>query len=608
MDILFINQIDFSEIDVKPQMGQLILNSIVKQVYDSEWINFDLLNMDSASPFKYVRDMDENIHNIVDYILSKQPRIVGFYTICNSFEFVVEIAEKLKSANSSLTIILGGPHASVLAEEIFVSFNCFDFISVGESEKNILPLIESIMNNRDLSEYEKIPGLCYVGKNGKIYKNERAQLVDADELIKYSVSVPNRYKGKPPFIDIEGGRGCPFQCTFCSTSKFWRREHRVKPIDDLLEEISRYRQEYGINRFYIVHDHFVANRKHIMEFCKRIIEEKLDFEWSCSSRVDILDETLLDNMRAANCVEIYLGIETGSKKMQKDIKKYLDIDKAEQTIRYMKKIGIDEITTSFIFGFPHETIDDFRDTIKLMEKILMLGIKSVQLHRLMIFAGSEEQSKVPEGSLYFDIDNMRITKAEKKAFTNYGLDLVKKYPKLFYQFYTFETEVFHKFRNFDDFLVIITTGMTFFNKSIQCIIKMYSLEKLYYRLKEDVDKFHEKNIFSYTEFYPNHDEEKKRGDEYINYMDRVIQSIINENLDCEYLRMIYSFEKQYSEFGENSSVLTKVLAVTFDVFVAMREERIVYEETYIRFSRLEGKISIEKISKDSYFLLRMLQK
>ena len=85
MDILFVNQIDFSEIDVKPQMGQLILNNIVNQVYDSEWVNFDLLNMEVTCPFKYVQDMEENICNIVNYILSKNPRIVGFYTICNSF-------------------------------------------------------------------------------------------------------------------------------------------------------------------------------------------------------------------------------------------------------------------------------------------------------------------------------------------------------------------------------------------------------------------------------------------------------------------------------------------------------------------------------------------
>lgn len=608
MDILFVNQIDFSEIDVKPQMGQLILNNIVNQVYDSEWVNFDLLNMEVTCPFKYVQDMEENICNIVNYILSKNPRIVGFYTICNSFEFVVEISEKLKAENPDLTIILGGPHASVLVEEIFTYFNCFDFISIGESEKNILPLIESILNKRDASEFKKIPGICYVDECGKICKNECAPLLNANELVKYSVSVPNRYKGKIPFIDIEGGRGCPFQCTFCSTSKFWKREHRIKPIDDLLDEILYYRQEYGINRFYIVHDHFTANRNHIMEFCKKIIDEKLDFEWSCSSRVDILDETLLDNMRAANCVEIYLGIETGSKRMQKDIKKYLDVDKAEQTISYMKKIGINEITTSFIFGFPHETIDDFRDTLKLMEKILLLGIKSVQLHRLMIFAGSEEQDKVSPDSLYFDIDNMRITRVEKKAFTNYGLALVKKYPPLFYQFYTFKTEVFNKFKNFDDFLVIITTGMTFFSKSIQYIIKMYSLEKLYYRMKDDVDEFHKKAVSNYTFFLPNHDEEKLRGDEYINYISEVIQAIINENLNCEYLRLIYNFEKQYSEFGENSSVLTKVLAFNFDVFVAMRTEMIVYQDTYIRFSRLENKISIEKISKDAYLIMKILQR
>ncbi|MDO4333152.1 MAG: radical SAM protein [Eubacteriales bacterium] len=608
MDILFVNQIDFCKLDVRPQLGQLILNKIVNQQYESECINFDLLNLDENSSFKYIEDMDVNIDNIVQYILCKSPSIVGFYTICNSFELVIEISERIKKLNRGISIILGGPHASVLAEEILANFDFIDYICVGESEKIILPLVNFILSPLNVPPLDTIPSICYKDKMGMIHINQRAELLSASELTNYSVGVPIRYDDKIPFVDIEGGRGCPFQCSFCSTSLFWGRVHRIKPIEDIIEEMKCYRVKYDLKKFYIVHDHFTANRSYIFAFCDRVIKEKLDIEWSCSSRIDILDEVLLDKMREANCVEIYLGIETGSKKMQKDIKKYLNIDKVEQTIKYMKQIGIDYVTASFIFGFPHETVEDFRDTLKLIEKILLLGIKSVQLHRLMLFTGGEEIDKVSKDALYFDLENMRMTKSEKRHFTSYGIELIKKYPKLFSQFYTFDTEVFIRYKNFDDFLSILTTGMIFFNKSVQFLIKKYSLECLFNRNRKEVDEFHKQLVSNYMIYSTDFDEERNGSDKCFDFVSKIIQNELDgeEGADYEYLQQIYSFEKQYYFFGKNQNQMTQMFKFDFDIFKALREEKIVYEMTFIRFSRLGGKLSIEKISQDVYYLSRLL--
>lgn len=153
------------------------------------------------------------------------------------------------------------------------------------------------------------------------------ELISNEELTKYTPYEFNPYivEGNTG-ISIEGGRGCPFNCSFCSTSGFWGRKYRIKPVDDLIYEMKKLNKIYKFKFFNIQHDLFTANRKAIVAFCNKIIDERLNLSWGCSSRVDVLDYDLIELMAKANCKSMFLGIETGSKRMQKILNKNLNID------------------------------------------------------------------------------------------------------------------------------------------------------------------------------------------------------------------------------------------------------------------------------------------
>lgn len=93
MDVLFINGIDFTSVDT-PQLGQLILKNVLIDEYDVDYVNFDYLN--SNGLLKYNNDMNINLIMFTNYILKKNPKILGFYTIANSFPISVEIARRVK--------------------------------------------------------------------------------------------------------------------------------------------------------------------------------------------------------------------------------------------------------------------------------------------------------------------------------------------------------------------------------------------------------------------------------------------------------------------------------------------------------------------------------
>ena len=77
---------------------------------------------------------------------------------------------------------------------------------------------------------------------------------------------------------LEGGRGCPYNCTFCSTSSFWGGEFRIKPLDVLLNEMNKFNAMYGSTDFDIVHDLFTLDRQHIKEFCLLLIKENWGYK------------------------------------------------------------------------------------------------------------------------------------------------------------------------------------------------------------------------------------------------------------------------------------------------------------------------------------------
>ena len=153
------------------------------------------------------------------------------------------------------------------------------------------------------------------------------------------------------FITLEGGRGCPFSCTFCSTQKFWGNVFVVKPVEMLISEMQHYYSKYGANKFSISHDLFTANRQYILTFCQKVCELPFKVEWGCSSRLDVLDEELIAAMIRSGCTDIYIGIESGSQRMQKKISKNLNIDILCETLSLLLS-GYVSCILSFIYGYP----------------------------------------------------------------------------------------------------------------------------------------------------------------------------------------------------------------------------------------------------------------
>ncbi|HEY2171998.1 MAG TPA: radical SAM protein [Candidatus Angelobacter sp.] len=299
-----------------------------------------------------------------DYFAGRDFDFFGFSTVCSSYPVTLRIAAEVKRSHPQSAVVLGGPQASVVDISTLRAYPSIDLVVRGEAEQTLPALVDALAGDGALAA---IPGITFRRHgDGEIVRNPAAPLVadlDALPFPAFHLFPDVRHCRHFP---LELGRGCPFSCTFCSTNDFFRRSFRLKSPAQMIADMRRVRQTYGINSFELVHDMFTVDRKRVVAFCEALLESKRKnpedtFIWGCSARTDCVDEELIALMSKAGCRGIFFGIETGSRRMQKVIDKGLDLNDSAERVHSCDKYKINT-AVSLMAGFPDETMNDLRDT------------------------------------------------------------------------------------------------------------------------------------------------------------------------------------------------------------------------------------------------------
>ncbi len=429
-------------------IGTLLLATILKEKgVDAELLRFWQV--------EELDDYDAFLNKMVDAIIKKKPRIVSLYMRCDTDIVMFNIAERIKSIDRSIHIIAGGPQSSIIARKIIKEVNYIDFVCKGEGETTIYPIVDAILHGKD---YSDIPGLVWK-KNGQIFENDEPELIknlDDNTAVDYSL-VPIEYNDNSAsiwemdVIAIDVGRGCPFGCTYCSTKTFWKRKYRLKSNKKIIEEIESAVKQTGCRHFIFNHDLFTANRERIVSFCNEMIERNIDVKWTCSSRVDTIDEELILLMKKAGMEKIFFGIETGSPRMQRIINKNIDVDKVVQLIRFTGKNRIFS-TTSFIYGFPEETEDDIEYTLKLIINLAEYSHNFVITHLLAIETGAEMFERY-KNELVFTTKYSDVTEGFGR---DRNQEFITKHPELFPHFMEYHSELRDRLEYVPHFVALLS--------------------------------------------------------------------------------------------------------------------------------------------------------
>ncbi len=551
-DVLFVVPVFEQKIGCEC-LGTLLLSTILKE----KGIDVDIYRYYESEPEK---GFDVFLHNCVNNILSKEPKIVSFYCRGDSYLANIMIAKKLKEIRPDLYVVFGGPQADIASFETINEIPWVNYCCSGEGETTVYPLFSGLLKGEDVSA---VAGLTYRNENGEIVSNPKPELIsDLDTLpfIDYTLlseSLLKEIKEKPTSISLDVGRGCPYNCAYCSTCFFWQRKFRLKSSERIITEMKRLKEEFGITKFVLEHDLFTASKKRVFEFCKALKESGLNIQWACSSRADTIDKETIEEMASAGMDIIYLGIETGSARMQGIIHKNLDIKKTTETIKHLVDNNI-RVTTSFIYGFPEETEDDLEETLQMVYNLRTLGSISFQFHLCSIFPGTEYYKKYKEEMVW--AENFSDQTGNFGVAENF--DFIREHEDLFPFYKEYRNELRSRF-----------DGM---NKTILLFMEMYS-----YLNDLDPEKFESKRLVElYLDFkdanknilcdsIPLKEYAERKLELYTNY----ISTIYNEE-DTAKLQEILTFQTDLQKIKENKEDTSDVKVYNVDINAVIKEKKL----------------------------------
>jgi anaerobic magnesium-protoporphyrin IX monomethyl ester cyclase len=269
---------------------------------------------------------------------------------------VALVAEEIKSLYPNAPVIVGGPHATPLASEMLAHHPAIDGICVGESELTFLDLIGRLERGDGLPG---VPGMAYRVDGRVEVGPDRPALEQLDLL-----ASPHDYFDTHIVMT---SRGCAWRCTFCGAEASWGRGYRAQSVPYVLDALEKAVARAPVKMLQLKDDTFTTNRKRVIALCKGIRERKIGFLWSCDTRVDVLGDELLREMRLAGCERLSLGVESGSQKILDAIDKKITPDEIIESSAIAKKYGI-KLRYYMMIGNRGETRETVEETLRFLER------------------------------------------------------------------------------------------------------------------------------------------------------------------------------------------------------------------------------------------------
>lgn len=297
------------------------------------------------------------------------PDILAISQFTHNRFAALRLAELTRKVNPSCRVVLGGAHAASRYEQVLNSSRDVDVVVMGEGEETLRELAEAWSASRS-ADLELVRGIAFRSGDRLTVTSPREPLADLDIL-----PFPARFMGDAVGVDLRRqlefvitSRGCPAQCRFCSSPRFWGKNLRFRSPRNIVEEIRYLRDHHGIIYFSFRDDTFTADRERVLEFCRMLIEERLFILWNCQSRVTAVDAEMLGWMKRAGCECVQYGVESGSKKVLEALGKRITVDQIVRAARLTRDAGLN-LSVYLITGVPEETREELGETLRLIERI-----------------------------------------------------------------------------------------------------------------------------------------------------------------------------------------------------------------------------------------------
>jgi anaerobic magnesium-protoporphyrin IX monomethyl ester cyclase len=301
-------------------------------------------------------------------LCKRKPNLVGITSTTLTYKSALRVAKIAKEVHPSCLTVLGGVHATFWDDKALQECPYLDVVVRKEGENTILELAERLEAGKAFRDL-----LGITCRNGEeIVRNpDRPHIEDLDSLPYpahhlWPIERLRKY-GKVVF-PVMTSRGCTFWCVFCSAVRMFGRRYRVRSPKNVVDELEFLQKNYGAEQFTFYDDTFTVNQARTAKICGEIINRKLNIEWDCETRVDMVSKRLLQKMKDAGCFAVWYGLESGSKRVLDAMGKGISLAQVIRAFDWTKDVGLMAVV-GVILGSPNETRETVWETVKFVERL-----------------------------------------------------------------------------------------------------------------------------------------------------------------------------------------------------------------------------------------------
>ncbi len=322
----------------------------------------------------------------------------------NEWIYVREMIRELKSKRPDVILLTGGEHVTSDYEHILIENDGVDYCCMGEGEETIVALVTALENRTDPKD---VAGIAFRDQGEIHVTKPRSRIKDIDRIAwpDWSGIPVNNYLNLRMGNDTQGkrsmpvlaSRGCPFQCAFCTSPSMWTTRWSVRDVEDVINEIRSYVETYRVNHIEFFDLTAIIRSEWIVDFCSRLIGEKLGITWSLptGSRIEALTEEVLLLLRKSGCEKLSLSPESGSEKTLARIHKQVDLSRMLSVMRICHKAGL-IVKANIMFGLPGQTGTEVLESFIYILKMALIGVDDVACFHFVPYAGSQLHRELVE--------------------------------------------------------------------------------------------------------------------------------------------------------------------------------------------------------------------
>lgn len=291
-------------------------------------------------------------------IRSTQPRLVGISALTPNATNAPKVAAFVRECHPGVPIIVGGPHASFCYEEMLKT-GVFDCVVLFEGEETIMELVRYYFSGA--GTLADVSGIAFREGKRVVTTGRRPFIRDLDSLAFPSRHLVNIREYIHAGI-LLSSRGCPFECIFCAAAPLSGRWFRPRSVENVLAEVEECVERFSLRSLFFADDCFTVMHRRCEAICASLQEMGNPVRWTCEGRVDTVNRELLATMRAAGCVAIQYGVESGSERILKLVRKNITLEEIQQAVAWTVELGMKAVC-SLQIGHPEDTPATIAETL-----------------------------------------------------------------------------------------------------------------------------------------------------------------------------------------------------------------------------------------------------